>query len=132
MAQDRTEILLAAIEAFNRRDWDAALADAAPDFELDFTRATGPLHGVFGREDMERFWTEFLDEWESFQLGAEDVVEVGDHVVASLPLRVIGRGGVEVISRPAYVCTFREEKITRLTMYQERPEALEAVGAPSA
>ena len=34
-----------------------------------------------------------------------------------------------MISRPAYV-TFRDRTITRLCMYQEREEALEAAGAP--
>lgn len=128
MSEQKVEIFLAAVEAFNRQDWDAALGYAGRNFELDFTRAIGPLHGVFGRDEMTRFWRDFIDEWESFRLRAEDIVEVGDHLVVSLPVQVVGRDGVEVISRPAYLCTFRDAEIVRLSMFQEYEEALAAAG----
>jgi hypothetical protein len=47
MSQENVEIVKAAIDAINREDWDAAFKDAAPGFELDFSRALGPYQGVY-------------------------------------------------------------------------------------
>jgi ketosteroid isomerase-like protein len=52
MSQENVEIVRAAIDAYNRGGWEAALKDAAPDFELDWSRAIGPLRGVYGREQV--------------------------------------------------------------------------------
>ena len=35
MSQENVEMIRAAMEAWNRGDWDEALKDAAPGFELD-------------------------------------------------------------------------------------------------
>jgi hypothetical protein len=35
------EIVRRLVDGYNRRDWDAALKDAAPGFELDMSRAVG-------------------------------------------------------------------------------------------
>ena len=42
MSQENVEIVRAAFDALNRGDMDAVLKDAAPDFELDWSRAVGP------------------------------------------------------------------------------------------
>ena len=55
MSQENVEIVRAAFEAINRGDMDAVLKDAAPGFELDFSRAVGPQHGVFGRDEVPGF-----------------------------------------------------------------------------
>ena len=47
MSQENVEIVRAAVDTFNRGGVDAAFEDFAPDFELDWSRAVGPLHGVF-------------------------------------------------------------------------------------
>jgi ketosteroid isomerase-like protein len=38
MSQENVEIVRAAINAYNRGDWDAVLKNAAPDFEYDLSR----------------------------------------------------------------------------------------------
>ena len=48
MSQENVEIVRGAFEAINRGDVDAALKDAAPGFEFDFSRAFGPQHGCLG------------------------------------------------------------------------------------
>jgi hypothetical protein len=48
MSQENVEIVKANIDAINRGDWEAAFQDAAPGFEMDFSRAVGPWRGVFG------------------------------------------------------------------------------------
>jgi len=49
---ENVETVRAAIEALNSRDMDGLLEDAAPDFELDFSRAVGPVHGVYRLDQM--------------------------------------------------------------------------------
>jgi hypothetical protein len=47
MSQENVEVVKAALEAANRDDWDGVFKDMAPGFELDFSRAIGPvLHGI--------------------------------------------------------------------------------------
>ena len=53
------EIVRAAIDAYNRGDWDAFVKDAASDFEFDLSRAVGPNHGVFGRDETQSLSSQF-------------------------------------------------------------------------
>ena len=54
MSERNLEIVQAAVAAYNRGDWNGALEHAAPDFELDFSRAYGLQRGVFSIEQMPR------------------------------------------------------------------------------
>lgn len=124
------EIVRAFIDAVNRGDWDAALKDAAPGFEVDLSRAVGPLHGVYGLDEIRRMWEEFAEAWESTRIDADELIEAGEDVVGSWTLYVRGRDGMEVRSRVTWVVTVREGAIVRCCMFQERREALEAAGLP--
>ncbi len=42
MSQENVEIISAAIDAYNRGDWEATLSATAPEFELDMSRSIGP------------------------------------------------------------------------------------------
>ena len=128
MSRENVEIVKAAIDAYNREDWDAYFKDLAPGFELDFSRAIGPWRGVFGLDQFRRLVEEFRETWESTRQEPHEFIEAGDLVVMHSTLRVKGRGGIEVVSRAAFVWTIRNGAIERVTMYQERQDALEAVG----
>src|SRR4051812_22908613 len=91
MSQENVEIVRASIDAYNRGDFDAAMKDAAPDFEFDFSRAVGPLHGVFRLDQMRRVWDEVREPWESVRIELDELIEAGD--------RVRGRDGIEVQAR---------------------------------
>ena len=84
MSQENVEIVRAAFEAINRGDIEAALEDAAPGFALDFSRAVGPVHGVFGREEMPGVFEEVDEPWESVRREAEEFIEAGEHVVTPM------------------------------------------------
>jgi len=128
MSQENVEIVRAAVDAWNRGDWDAALKDGAPSFEFDFSRSVGPRRGVYSLDQMRGFFHEFVESWESNRIEADEFIEAGEHVVTPNTLYVRGRDGIEVQARAAWVWTLREGRITRLCFYQERQEALEAVG----
>jgi len=128
MSQENVEIVKAAYDAFNREDWDASLKAAAPGFEMDFSRAVGPWRGVFGLDQSRRVMEEFRETWESARWEPDEFIEAGDFVVVPLTAHLQGRGGIEVVGHTAWVWTIGNGAIERATMYQERQEALEAVG----
>ena len=128
MSHENVEIVKAAIDAYNRDDWDAYFKDLAPGFELDFSRAVGPWRGVFGLDQFRRVVGEFRETWESARVEPHEFIEAGDLVVVPLTQHLKGRGGIEAVVRGAWVWTIRNGAIERVTMYQERQDALEAVG----
>ena len=128
MSQENVEIVKASIDAINRGDWDAAFQDAAPGFEQDFSRALGPWRGVFGLDQVKRIWEEFAASWESFRAEPHEFIEVGDHVVVPGTGHLVGRDGIEVETRVTFVYTIRNGALERITMYQERQDALEDLG----
>ena len=130
MSQENVEIVRAAFEAANRGDLDAMLRDAAPDFEFDFSRALGPQHGVFRRDEMPGLFEEFDGPWGSVRREADEFIEAGEQVVTPLTSYHRGRDGMELRARIALVWTFQDGAVTRLCFYQTRDEALEAAGLP--
>jgi len=128
MSQENVEIVRAAIDAFNRGDLDAVLQDAAPNFELDWSRAMSPLSGVYRLEQVRRFLEEFTEYWESIRNEPHEFIEAGDLVVVPMTGHARGRDGIEVTASPTIVWTIRDGAIERVSMYQEKEDALEALG----
>jgi ketosteroid isomerase-like protein len=128
MSEENVEIVRAAIDAANQRDWDAAFKDAAPDFEMDLSRAVGPVHGVFRLDQSLSFVKDFAEDWASLRLEPHEYIEAGEHVVVPWTLHAVGRDGIEVQTRVTWTWTIRNGAIERVCMYQERKEALEAAG----
>ncbi len=90
------------------------------------------MHGVFGPDEIRRAWAEFTEAWESARIEAEELTEAGSDVIGTWGLYVRGRDGLEVESRVTWLASVRDGAIARLTMFQERRDALEAAGHRSA
>jgi ketosteroid isomerase-like protein len=75
-----------------------------------------------------RPFDEFWSTFQYVQLETYDVTEVGSDVVISNTAHMRGRDGIEVSARSTLVYTVESGQITRLRMFQERAEALEAAG----
>jgi ketosteroid isomerase-like protein len=128
MSQENVEIVRCSIDAWNRRDWDAALKDAAPSFEFDFSRSMGPGRGVYRLDQMGQYFRELTEAWEQLRLEPDEIIEAGEQVVTPNTLYAQGRDGIQVQARSAWVWTIRDGQVTHLCFYQERQEALEAAG----
>ena len=129
MSQENVEIVRRHIEAWNRRDLTTWLALFRSDAEIDWSRARGPLKGVYrGHGELEAFWDEFWSTFEEVQVETHGFTEAGSEVVVSNTAHVRGREGIEVTARSTFVYTVENGQITRLRMFQERAEALEAAG----
>jgi ketosteroid isomerase-like protein len=128
MSKENVEIIRGAIDAYNRGDIDAMLENAAPDFEFDLSRAVGPDIGIYRLDQMPGVFREFAASWESFELEPDEFIQVGEQVVMPFTLHVQGRDGITVQTRVTWLWTIREGAVVRVCMYQQRQEALEAVG----
>jgi ketosteroid isomerase-like protein len=128
MSQENVEIVRTAIDAMNRRDFDGLSRCLTADAEYDFSRATGPEQGIFGRAQLRRFWDEIMDPWESVRIELDRIVEADDKVVSRQTTHFRGRGGIEVSNHVAQVWTIRDGQIAHCCLYQDERDALEAVG----
>ena len=129
MSQANVEMARRSYEAWHRGDVDAAFEDFAPDFELDMSRAIGIDRGIYSLNQMRRLTEEeFWEAWETVQVGADEFIDAGEHVVMPFTNRLRGRDGIEVQARGTWLCTIRDGLIARICLYQEVQEALEAAG----
>lgn len=128
MSEQNVELVRGALEAVNRGAWDELVAMAAPEFEIDLTRANGPIHGTYGLERIQTFLADFADNWEALRFEPEELIDAGEDVVVPWTMHARGRDGIEVASRVTWIWTVRDGAIARACMYQEREDALAAAG----
>ena len=129
MSQQIVEIVRRHTEAWNRQDLRTWLALFSAGAEIDWSRSRGPLKGVYrGDGELEVFWDAFWSTFEDVRVEIHSFTEVGSEVVVPNTAHVRGRDGIEVVARSTFVFTVENGQITRLRLFQERAEALEASG----
>ena len=101
-----------------------------PDVEYDTSASGLPDAGVYrGPEQLRDARRRWWGAWEAPWSEPTEFIDAGDSVV--IVTRFGGRGkgsGVEVSQHFVQVLTLSEGKITRVALYRDRREALEAVG----
>jgi ketosteroid isomerase-like protein len=129
ISHENVEVVRRSIEAWNRRDRAAFLALFRSDAEIDWSRSRAPFKGVYrGQTERQAFWDVFWSTFEDVHIETHGLLEAGSEVVVLNTAHMRGRDGIEVVARSALVDTVESGKITRLRLFQERAEALEAVG----
>ena len=83
------------------------------------------LHGHAG---IRRFLEKTGEMWDEQEVEPERFLDAGDRVLVLVRLRVRGRDGVELDEPWAHLITLRNGKVTRMELYPDRSEALEAAG----
>jgi len=125
-------MIRAAMEAWNRRDWDEALKDAAPDFVLDNSMSAGEWRGVHrGPDEVKRTWGMLTEPWQSVRIEVIEFIEAKEGVVVTRQkARFVGRDGIELPgpTRSGWLWTIRDGKLASLATYNDLDEALEAAG----
>jgi ketosteroid isomerase-like protein len=128
MSQENVEIVKANIDAYNRQDWEALFQGVDPGAEVDLSRAVGPINGVFNIHQFRQTLEQYSENWESLRAEPHEFIEADDLVVVPWTLYGKGREGIEVTASPTWVWTIRDGVVQGLVMYQEREDALKAVG----
>ena len=126
------EIVRREYAAFASRDWEALAELCDPNIEYETYGPPGRLRGF-------RKMTEYFDDWTSvfgeFRVEAEEILEIGDQVVAVERQDARGLKGSEASEQVGYtfacLISFKDGRISRVREYATRADALEAAG-PSA
>jgi ketosteroid isomerase-like protein len=101
------------------------------DFAWDMSNFHGwPEQQVYeGVDGARAFLTAWLDAWDDWQMEIEALRDSGDKVVALVRQRGTSKAaGLPVEMSFAQVFTIRDGKQSRMEMYSDRDEALEAAG----
>jgi hypothetical protein len=83
-----------------------------------------------GFDGSRRLWLSWLEPWRSYHVVFERAIACGDRVVSFSHdiARPWDSSGEIALPTPAGVWTFRDERIARFDIYEDRAEALKAVG----
>src|SRR5688572_18120012 len=129
MSKENVDIVRRTIDAFNQRDVDEMVRDWDPEIEVDWSRSRGPEAGIYrGQEAALGLWTTFFEMFDRGTVSPDEFIECGQHVVVPNRTHFRGRDHVTVQAQSAVVATFQHGRIVKWRLYQERAEALEAVG----
>jgi ketosteroid isomerase-like protein len=129
MSQENVEIVKRAVAAYGRRDYETMRELNHPDLELDWSASLGLDARVYqGRERVLSFYENYLETFEEIDIQPDRFIESGDWVVVPNTGLVRGRDGIETVARSAFAFEVQDGLITRIRLYQETQEALEAVG----
>jgi ketosteroid isomerase-like protein len=132
MSQENVETVKRELAAVNARAIDRYLECCTEDIELHVV-AFAALGGIYiGRDAIQRFWTDIADTAPDFRLEIERLEQIAiDQVLASMRISATGRAsGLSVAdeSPGTNVYDFANGKISRVRIFRDRREALEAVG----
>ena len=118
------------IAAYNRRDFDAAVASFDPDIDWVLPARQRSDSGQ-GLDAVIRFFEDIDETWEELRLEPWEFVDAGDRVATRLRHHGRSRSGLEIDEELYHqVATFRDGKIVRMEYFGSWDEALEAAGAP--
>jgi ketosteroid isomerase-like protein len=132
MSQENVDKVRRAIEAFNRRDFGAALDILRDDvtWERFLSQADAPGPSVRGKDELRVVW-ESQVEAVDLRVEPEEFIPVGDHKVV-VPLRMVAHGSGSEISLTrsvVWVCTFDDDGLgASVERFDDREEALQAAG----
>ena len=129
MSQENVDKTLAFIEAYNRRDFDAAVEDFHPEVEWVLP-ALQRSDSCKGPEEVKRFWIGLDETFAELRLDPQQLVDAGDRV--AVRLRFFGRGkesGAELETEMYHqLSTFRDGVMVRIEYFTTWAAAREAAG----
>ena len=126
MARSNIDVVRATVDAFNRGDFETALALCTEDVEFDWSRRLLDGEVFHGHEGVRRFMQNALEIFDEIHIPAEDVTDLGDDTVL-LAGRARFRGhasGLDVEAYAANLWTLRDGKVSRFRFYQTKEDAL--------
>jgi ketosteroid isomerase-like protein len=125
---DLEEVVRRGIEAFNRRDFDAALSMWAPDMVLEFAPLglavleEGPLTG---HEALRKSWEDLTGAFGELEYEIADHHDLGSGVTFGVLVQRARPHGSDrfIETRLTVVAIWRDGRIARATSYQDVDEA---------
>jgi ketosteroid isomerase-like protein len=128
MSQGNVEIVRRSLDAFSRQGPEAVLPFLDP--AIVVVDPDLPGGGRFeGHDGFLAFLGQVLDAFDEYRVEPEEIFDAGERVVVFLHHQ--GRGkesGAPIELRDAHVWTIAEDKATRIDLYLDRGDALQAAG----
>ena len=129
MSQENVDAVRAVYDEWVKGNFRAGL-DLFDSLVLFVSHPNMPEAGHYlGIDGIEEYMRRYLDAWTNLAFAAEELIEAGDSVVVAAHQSAVGReSGTPVEVRYFNVWTFRGHAVIRLEVFQQRADALEAVG----
>ena len=127
---DHDALISAVSQGFSEHDLSRARTVMHDDVIFDWTRSMSDNRGIYrGYETIQRLFEDFIEAWARVNWQVVDVEEVGpDRLLVGTRMDVRGRdSGIEVSGTGAQVWDLRDGKIARVTLFQNRRDALAAL-----
>jgi ketosteroid isomerase-like protein len=130
MSRDNVEVVRRGFDAFNRSDYEGAMALFDPDVE--WHPYLGAVEGSIyrGRASLLQMWNELNENLGgSLSFEVKELIARGDRVVSVVEAHGVGTAsGAEVHQSWAQVITLRDGLIYRVEPFLDKAAALEAAG----
>ena len=128
MSQENVELALKMLDAFKRRDWDAFLALADDEIEVE-SRLVAMEGGYNGHDGLRRWWDNFLSAFPDYTLELEELRDLGDVTLAHMRGRGHGVASTTPVIDPFWQpVRWRDGKCVWWRNCSTEAEALEAAG----
>jgi ketosteroid isomerase-like protein len=129
MATGNAALLAQIYEEWGRGHWRTTFDVYHPDMEWGWSDEFPDQDGVYkDTADPNPRLRAWLREWDYWRVEADELVEIGDHVVVLASYYGRGRGsGLEIRQQGAHVFQFRDGAVVRLEIFASRERALESV-----
>jgi ketosteroid isomerase-like protein len=133
MSQENVDALRWLYQEWAKGDLWALRKIADPNIEWEWTAGMASVSGepriYRGLDEIGATTLEWIEAWDFYWMTAEDFVEAGDEIVVPMQLHARTPGSDSVLEqRMAAVWTLRNGKALRVRYYDDKAEALEAVG----
>ena len=129
MSQQDLTALRAEYAAMSRRDWNAVLSAAHPDFELTTPGGGLDAETIRGVESARRAFEDFFSPFEAVSVEPEAFFEGKGRIVVYFLQRARPVGSSAFVERrAAHLWTMRDGKAAKLEIFPERVQALEVAG----
>jgi ketosteroid isomerase-like protein len=123
MSRENVELARWIYEAFNHGDWEGLMRVCWPDIAVQRAAGAGTVHGY---EAVRRLSAP--DAFESQQLDPREFIEHRHKLLVTLRARARGAtSGIDVEQTGFHVLTFRDRKISRVEVYFDKSDALNAL-----
>ena len=127
MSQANVEIMRRFYDAWTRGDLDVGLSMLDPEIEwcpIEENRV--PLHGVEAAVQNRNAW---LDTWDDHRIELEEMIDAGDHVIATIHIVASGKSsGITTDVRFYAHIKMKDHQIVYIFDHRDRTSALQAVG----
>ena len=128
MSQENIDLAYRALDALNRRDWDAFLALVDEEVEIE-SRLVAIEGGYHGHEGLRRWWNDFLGAFPDYTAEIQEIRDLGDVTLAHMRGWGHSAGSAMPLVDPFWQpVRWRDGKCVWWRNCSTEAEALEAVG----